>query len=237
MAEIGAHEEKSTAFTGLNITSELGTITLPEGAKIAQLSGEVLTHRSFFDKVADKPASTHIDTSKLQGVLIKTQGAVLFQGVDDRLIVLARVGDIHLPFYRSAFGTSGKARGEWYPFFGFSDKWLIKGSTEESEEGYHNDKIERVRNILNHNLRLPLMPWRLDDKGMLRLQNDTNDEYFDINTLLPFQMIEKSTDYVKEDEAIRRITGYNPAPEIGPNYKTGNNLSFEWREAVLSQIG
>ncbi len=55
-----------------------------------------------------------------------------------RPIVVIDLGNARQPFYRSANGTAGKAKGKWFPFFGFGKgkytdtqlSWMVKGTID-----------------------------------------------------------------------------------------------------------
>jgi hypothetical protein len=88
----------------------------------------------------------------LQDVLLGRNGKYLFRGMQGRFFVLAKVGDFYLPFYISSAGTSGKKQGEWYPFFGYTGNWLVKGRVGNKGEMEYSQKISEVQKLLQENL-------------------------------------------------------------------------------------
>jgi hypothetical protein len=143
-------------ISDLNIKNELGSINLPEGAKVAELKGESLDKKF---QSPNKLFEFYINKEALKGVLIEVNGGELFRGggpMQGRFFVVCKVGNIHLPFYKSSAGTSGKNKGEWYPFFGAIPGWIVKGSVnKENGDMYYHDEISKVQEILNKNLKFP----------------------------------------------------------------------------------
>ena len=70
--------------------------------------------------------------------------------IDGRKIVKARINGKSVPFYLSKQGTSGKAAGKWYPFFGYKDGWFNKGhSLEQIHSYYGSEKLKEVAQYLD----------------------------------------------------------------------------------------
>lgn len=76
-------------------------------------------------------------------------------GSSGRIFVVADINGQKVPFYISAHGTSGKHKGEWYPFFGNTGNWLVKGSVDKNGNMNYHPKIDAVTKLLNDNLKLP----------------------------------------------------------------------------------
>lgn len=70
-----------------------------------------------------------------------------------RIAVITNVKGMKIPFYQSSGGTGGKISGEWYPFFGNSGAWLIKGNIEDLKRGYDIPELKEMMDYLN--LELP----------------------------------------------------------------------------------
>lgn len=66
-----------------------------------------------------------------------------------RIAVIADVKGVRIPFYQSSGGTGGKISGEWYPFFGNSGAWLIKGNIEDLKRGYDIPELKEMMDYLN----------------------------------------------------------------------------------------
>jgi len=139
-------------FSGLAIDSQLGRVALPEDAQPAQLkpgSAPGIKARN-----GEKIIEVKIDRDALKDVLIQTGGGAVHV-VDDRYVVLARVGGAHVPFYRSSSGTDGKKQGEWYPFFGHTGAWIMKGDIASDGSMNYLPEITEVQKVLNEHLVLP----------------------------------------------------------------------------------
>lgn len=80
-----------------------------------------------------------------------------------RPIVIANIGGIKVPFYRSLSGTGGKTVDKWYPFFGFGKNsakdidldWFVKGTLDQNEKNYNSPAIAEYSKILNSVLNYP----------------------------------------------------------------------------------
>jgi len=224
-------------FTGLHMESEFGTITFPEDAHIAELGGGEFTKR-FINPETGEEMLVYINKDALQGVLLESHGGEIFAAMGSRFFVLARVGNIHLPFYISSNGTDGKRKGDWYPCFGFTKEWLIKGGHIDVASGdmiYHPE-ITRVQDILNNNLKLPTQMRR--DRGELSLKKDgVWETVFLLGEHLKHQSSKKSEFPGRASERdlafVQRVTGYSPSSEI-TSHRDGHGT--EWIESIVSQI-
>jgi hypothetical protein len=153
----------------------------------------------------------------LQDVLLGRNGKYLFRGMQGRFFVLAKVGDFYLPFYISSAGTSGKKQGEWYPFFGYTGNWLVKGRVGNKGEMEYSQKISEVQKLLQENLQFPSRFLNL--KGEMKVGDNV---IYDINQ--DFNYIEHFTTFgdgtvkregdkypiLKETLWIQEITGFDP---------------------------
>jgi len=230
-------------FTGLQIKSELGNVALPFDAREAQLGGGDVS-RQFQRPEGGEQITLRINKDALQGVLLEAHNGEIFRAVGGRFFVLARVGDIHLPFYISSSGQSGKREGEWYPFFGYTGDWLIKGHIDRDKNGNKNGdmtyspEITRVQQLLNENLILPKDD--LDESGKIMRQNPTTKAWeieFDIGRHLKYQRA-STTEFAgrKDDDAafMHRITGYAPSHKI--NQHGRGEFGEAWIQSIVSQI-
>jgi hypothetical protein len=87
---------------------------------------------------------------------LNPEGAVIFEGASARLFVVANINGQLVPFYQSSSGTSGKNAGKWYPFFGYTGPWLVKGSVDKNTgEMSYSPEIDNVTKLLNENLVFP----------------------------------------------------------------------------------
>ncbi|MEK7551183.1 MAG: hypothetical protein AAB532_01135 [Patescibacteria group bacterium] len=212
-------------FKGLDLEIDGGSIHLPVDSQPARLDDRVVD-------LSFPGGRIHINKPALRDVLLETHGTQIFRAVDFRLMVLARVGNIHLPFYVSSEGTSGKNEGEWYPFFGYTGDWIIKGSgvTNEGKMDYH-PKVDAVREILNKNLILPIF---MSPQGKLGYEPMTRQEpslvIFDINNHLDYKAVDI---YAREDEKrfVSDMTGYLPT-----NVRNTHLSATPWIDNVVSSI-
>lgn len=212
-------------FKGLDLEIGQGSIHLPVDSQPARLDDRVVDFSFPGGRV-------HIDKPALKEVLLESHGAHVFRAVDFRFMVLARVGNIHLPFYVSSEGTSGKNEGEWYPFFGYTGDWIIKGSgvTDEGKMDYH-PKVDAVREVLNKNL---ILPRSMSPQGKLGYQHMTRQEpslvVFDINNHLSYKAVDI---YAREDEKrfVSDMTGYLPT-----NVRNTHLSATPWINTIVGSI-
>lgn len=95
------------------------------------------------------------NSSELNKVLLSKDGNNLFQmDSGGRIFVIANVNGVVIPFYMSAHGTDGKIKGAWYPFFGMTGTWLVKGSIDPDGKMNYSPEIDRITQLLNDNLHL-----------------------------------------------------------------------------------
>ena len=74
----------------------------------------------------------------------------------NRIVVLASINGIHIPFYLST-GAAGKKTvpsGKWYPIFGITGNgdWLNKGPEPDINAFYGSQKLKSVADWLNSNI-------------------------------------------------------------------------------------
>ena len=90
-----------------------------------------------------------------EGVLVK-MGNSLVVDHEQRLMVLARINGVEIPFYMSTgmAGKKGVPSGSWYPVFGVTkDGWIIKGSTKEIQNNYGSPKLTQFKEFLDANFK------------------------------------------------------------------------------------
>ena len=101
--------------------------------------------------VIDKKTGKEIINKELN-----PEGAVVFEAMQGRLFVVANINGQLIPFYKSSAGTSGKTQGEWYPFFGYTGAWLVKGGIDKATgKMNYSPEIDKVTTLLNENLVFP----------------------------------------------------------------------------------
>lgn len=229
-------------FAGLEITSPIGSVSLPQDAQRAELKPG--SAPEFKARSGEKIVKIKIDRDNLKEVLIQSRDAVVHL-VGSRYVVLARIGQAHLPFYRSSKGTDGKNTGEWYPFFGHTGDWIIKGNIQPDGRMEYLPSISRVQRILNEHLILP-------DTGFLNKDlNITSDSKIMYSLGQEISMVDflDSDEYRRSDgveegerEYIREITGYNPEalknyhPNQKSRYPEKAELASKWMADILSGI-
>ncbi|AGO49451.1 structural protein [Cellulophaga phage phi4:1] len=130
--------------------------------------------------IVDKNSGNEVVSTELN-----PEGAVVFEAMQGRLFVVANINGQTIPFYKSSAGTSGKEAGSWYPFFGYTGAWLVKGEVVNGKMTYSKE-IDNVTNLLNENFVFP-------DKYISRKDNIARDSrgvgmidfnnYFKINRL------------------------------------------------------
>ena len=109
-----------------------------------------------------------------------------------RFFVVTNINGQLVPFYKSSAGTSGKTQGAWYPFFGYTGAWLVKGGIDKATSKMsYSSEIDRVTNLLNENLVFP-------DKYINRVTNTVKDTdgntMFDFNDFFKVNRLWKITD-------------------------------------------
>lgn len=159
-------------------------------------------------------------------------------------MVLAKVGSAHLPFYRSSSGTDGKNAGEWYPFFGHTGDWIIKGDVNDDGSMSYSDEITRVNDLLNAHLHLPPTEYIGRD---FTIRNSAGEIKYDLSEQIPVADLLASQyfrQYENTDAAtaayVTDLTGYNPVALKGyhPSDRTDlrKESAREWREQIVEAI-
>lgn len=233
--QTSVYEIYPNEISDLNIENELGEIHLPEDAKLAELNAEILDQKF---KSPDKLFEFYINYDALKGVLLEVNGGELFKGGGDmqgRLFVVCKVGNIHIPFYKSSEGASGKIEGEWYPFFGATPGWIIKGGVnKETGEMYYNDKISGVQKLLNENLKIPSSSY-ISPRGVFGSGRGNNPEptkvWLDLNAHIKYQngyFFERETG----KDHTKLVTGYDPKNVSND----GKGSAQKWIDDVVSSI-
>ncbi len=236
--------EAKPVFSGLEMVSHVGTVVLPSDAQLRTL-GEDVAPELNIPLSNGEQFKIKIDKQALNDVLIETRGAVVHR-LGSRYIVLARVGNAHVPYYRSSKGTDGKRQGEWYPFFGHTGPWIIKGgSVDESGDMYYSDELSRVRELLNDRLVLPDPKYlnnnfeikTTDGKVMYSLGEVLAMEDFSQTPLWTQSSLEPE---VAERMFVQEVTGYAPTGLYGYHphrqFPGGNQKVFEWIDSITQKV-
>lgn len=228
-----ASAEKERAVV---LANKFGSIDVPASLQDARLNDEVFNQEF-------GPHRVRINKPALKGVLLEVEGAQIFKAVN-RLMVLAKVGNIHVPFYISSKGTDGKREGEWYPFFGYTGDWLAKGDISANGQMEYSPEISRVQALLNENLILPKD--YISPSGMLGTGTtgpygaEPKNVLFDLNQHLRYR------NYLLTDEArnsknreidemrfVQRMTGYRPdSRAVNPH----DNGVYQWIGGIVKRI-
>jgi len=110
---------------------------------------------------------------------LNSEGAVIFEAMQGRLFVVANVNGQLIPFYKSSSGTDGKTQGAWYPFFGYTGSWLVKGGIDKStgKMGY-SPEIDKVTTLLNENL---IFPDKYINRVTNNIKNNDGEVVYDFN--------------------------------------------------------
>jgi hypothetical protein len=95
------------------------------------------------------------DIEKLKEMIEPIDGKQLLRGMTGRWFAKVKVGNTTVPMYVSSSGTSSKTAGEWYPFFGYTGDWVVKGRTKNAVEGFGIKEMKEAREFLNEHLKLP----------------------------------------------------------------------------------
>lgn len=230
MLESGVH-------TGCEVfKSANGVIEAPATLKEATLDTQNYDHTF-------GPHHIRINASALKEVLLEVEGIQIFRALK-RFMVVAKVGNIHLPFYISSEGTSGKQAGAWYPFFGYTGDWLAKGDVSEGGAMHYHPEISRVQKLLNDNLILPkdfISPTGMFGTGSTgpygaepeQVLFNLNDHLSYRNWLLTDEAKNSKKDWLDEQRFVQRMTGYYPnAQRIEPH----SEHIYEWIKEVTDQI-
>lgn len=229
------YEMVPNEISDLNIENELGEIHLPEDAKLAEFEAQEPLDQIF--KSPNQTFEFHINYEALKGVLLEINEGQLFKGGNEmqgRLFVVCKVGNIHLPFYKSSEGTSGKKKGQWYPFFGVTQMWIVKGETNEDGEMKYNEEITKVQNLLNENLRIPnsnyISPNGLFGSGKGEGFEPTS-VYLDLKDHIKYQNGFFFENETNQDHTVR-VTGYDPKKVMND----GKGSAHKWIDDVVGAI-
>lgn len=110
---------------------------------------------------------------------LNSEGAVIFEAMQGRLFVVANINGQLVPFYKSSEGTSGKIQGAWYPFFGYTGAWLVKGRVDKTTGRMsYSPEIDRVTTLLNENL---VFPDQYIDRVTNSIKNTKGEVIIDMN--------------------------------------------------------
>jgi hypothetical protein len=227
------YEISPNEISDLNIENELGSVHLPADAKLAEFNHEPLDQQ--FRTPNGKIYEFYINQEALKDVLIEVNGGQLFRGSTDmqgRFFVVCKVKNIHLPFYVSSAGTDGKKEGTWYPFFGVTPTWVVKGEVGQNGEIEHSDEITEVQNLLNQNLKFPA--GFISPRGMFGYGKGDGSEPtnigVDLNKYIKYQ--NGYLDHKESKEYTKRITGYDPKNVIND----GKGSAHKWVDDVVKSI-
>lgn len=92
------------------------------------------------------------NADKLKDILVTdAEGHSLFY-VYQRPFILCNVNGTIIPYYISSKGTDGKIKGQWYPFFGFTGNWFIKGDIDANGDMRYCKEIDEVTKLLRENI-------------------------------------------------------------------------------------
>lgn len=229
-------------FSGLTLDSDIGKVRLPEDARPSELEpGSAPGMRA---RSGENIVEVKIDRDVLKNVLIRT-GEGVVHVVGDRYMVLARVGGAHVPFYRSSKGTDGKKQGEWYPFFGHTGEWIIKGDIASDGSMNYLHEVTAVQDVLNRNLILP-KPTYLNRHFNMTSADDGRVLYA-LGKDIPLDDFRNSPEFQKfdsmeeaEGEYIKRLTGYDPVQLKGYHPGDKNSAkrhpSSDWMGEILQGV-
>ncbi|MFA6274353.1 MAG: hypothetical protein WC662_04285, partial [Candidatus Paceibacterota bacterium] len=180
----------------------------------------------------------YMNNPELQGILLARDGNYLFKAMQGRLFTLAKVGDFYLPFYISSNGTSGKKAGEWYPFFGYTGDWLVKGNVTPDGKMEYSNKISAVQNLLNKNFKIPNNFFNQEGK----MATTDGKPLFDLNSVAKYQswFVEtKSSEFDKrrKDELtwVGEKTGLYPT-KVTNTSEPSDDSAWQWRHNIISLI-
>jgi len=174
------------------------------------------------------------NSADLNKVLVSKDGNSIFTAMG-RTFVLANVNGTIIPYYQSSAGTSGKIKGDWYPFFGYTGNWLVKGAVDKATGAMsYSPKIDEVGKLLNDNFKLPL---DFDTKGKSESSN-LSVEDFGLKTLSVFDRFKFDTVFIdgRSQSADRlfvaELTGLNP--EYVAN--DGKGSAAKWVNAIINKV-
>jgi hypothetical protein len=199
-----------------------------------------------------------INNSKLQGILLARDGDYVFRAMQSRMFVLAKVGELYVPFYISSSGTSGKTEGKWYPFFGYTGSWVVKGEVKENGEMEYSSKISEVQDLLNENFKIPVKYIDLDgeigigDKYLNDKKKDEKGNYivalnpkrkviFDIKNAVKYKswfLENKSKELSGLEEESNEIAWVQEKTGLYPTkvFNDGNGSADNWIASIVSLV-
>jgi len=97
----------------------------------------------------------YVNPDAMNGIILTdTNGHSIFNAMG-RTFVLCNVNGNVIPFYQSSRGSSDKIKGNWYPFFGYTGNWLIKGWVNKNGKMSYSSEIDRVTELLNKYFKIP----------------------------------------------------------------------------------
>lgn len=229
------YEISPNEISDLNIENQLGSVHLPPDAKLAEFEDQELLDQKF--KTPSQLFEFYINYKALEGVLLEINEGQLFKGgseMQGRFFVVCKVGNIHVPFYKSSEGTDGKKKGEWYPFFGVTPMWVVKGDLGENGEMKYSEEISRVQDLLNENLKIPastyISPNGLFGSGRGESFEPTN-VYLDLKDHIKYQNGFFFENETNQDHTVR-VTGYDPKRVVND----GKGSSHKWIDDVVNSI-
>ncbi len=230
ITQTSKYELLDKSFRGLDLETEFGSVHLPIDSQLVRLDNGIV---DFSLPTKDKKYRIYINKPLLKGTLLESEGAQIFRAMQGRLFVLAKVRNIHLPFYISSQGTSGKNEGDWYPFFGYNN-WIVKGGNiDPSGKMSYNPEVDKVTELLNRNLILPAKYISLKGKiGYQIVGNEPTFVIFDLNNHLLYKPYTFSSDK-SDTQFVEDITGYSPKPIIDHD---SPNVVTPWINSILKGI-
>lgn len=223
-------------FEGLELKNELGEISLPKDAKSVEINDDIVDLSWGDRNSGENYHRVYINKPALKDALLEVHGGDIFRAVQGRFMVIAKVKNIHLPFYISSSGASGKNEGEWYPFFGYTGNWLIKGGVvKDGGKMEYHPEISKIQELLNKNLIIPSSYLSVAGKfgsGIPKGGVEPAKVYFDINDHLKYQNFFLTEYKNDEKKFVERISGYRPAKVVND----GTGLDQKWIKNILSSI-
>jgi hypothetical protein len=221
-------------FHGLTLENDLGSVHLPSDARIADLGNEVV---SIPLQSGSEDLSFYIDKGNLDGILLEVNGGQLFRAMQARFFVVAKVGEGHLPFYMSSNGTSGKQAGKWYPFFGYANPWIVKGSVDKATGTMtYSSAITKIQEVLDENLRFP--GEYISQTGKFGPYEagayEPTEVLANLSTYLAYQnRIHTPFKDARDEAYVVRITGYDPH-HVANDQKGSPE---KWIQSIVAALG
>jgi hypothetical protein len=184
----------------------------------------------------------------LNDILVSKDGNSIFAAMNARIFVLANVNGVIIPFYRSSEGTSGKIKGDWYPFFGFtSGQWLVKGHVNK-DTGFmsYSPSIDAVTKILNKNFKILTTDistsGRFIDKKFNNIPGNIND--YGLTLYTPLDRFGEVARYTKSENLYDKELGKSvPADskfvaELTGLYPVDIHMAtrYEWINDIINKV-